>query len=100
MAKENIDALMQAAEKDPALADTLRKAGGLDGVVRIGAERGHVFTSAELQAYFEALPANELGDEELAAVAGGAKALSSDGSSSTYLKIELRNVYISSYQLG
>jgi predicted ribosomally synthesized peptide with nif11-like leader len=71
MSVDNIEALIRSAESDPALAGELRGLKDLDGLVAIGAERGLPFTSAELEAYFAALPSTELSEQELSSIAGG-----------------------------
>ena len=72
MSRENIAALIARGEEDPALADALRRAGGLETLVQIGAERGYEFTPHELETYFEALHVDELSDQELSSISGGA----------------------------
>ena len=59
MSLAHIVALIRSAEQDPALADALRRAGGVTTLVEIGASRGYVFTESEIAAYLDQIAPDE-----------------------------------------
>jgi hypothetical protein len=79
MSTENIQKFAEAAEGDASLREKLRAlaAGSLadyaEGVAQLSAERGLPFTVEEFEAVRSSQGEGELGDEQLADVAGGAR---------------------------
>lgn len=72
MAIENIGRLVEAAEASPELHAKLTQAGDLDALVRVAGQAGYAFTAEELRSAISAFKqARELGEEQLAQVAGG-----------------------------
>ena len=98
MSLAEIIALIRSAEHDRALADALRGAGDLATMVQIGTARGHVFTEAELAAYLDQAPANELSEEELSAVSGGVgNNLTAGAGETSALQYKLSRCFVKSW---
>jgi len=79
MSKANLEQFYQEVLKDQALQERFRTVAGSDSVaalaVELGQEKGYSFTAEEVQAYLDEMNASdqELSDELLEAVAGGAQ---------------------------
>jgi predicted ribosomally synthesized peptide with nif11-like leader len=72
MAIDDIRRLVEAAEGSPELQAKLTQAKDVDALVRVAGQEGFQFSAEELRTAVSTLKqAKELGDEQLAKVAGG-----------------------------
>lgn len=74
MSMQAVSRLLAAAKDDPELRQELESATEVEGLARVAADHGFDVTAEELRAVLSQLqgePASELGDDELAKVAGG-----------------------------
>jgi len=94
MAQEELESMFRDAERDSTLADSLRTASNLPELVALAGSYGYKFDIYEADHFLRNLKSEELDEASLESVAGGTAHKGTAKKGETYLKFELKEVFI------